>query len=337
MAYEKQLFIGKLTGVTPAYDNVVALTGNTTAGQNTITNIANFNATYDINLLRVGQTINTVTGGGFSGDVLITNVNIGTQTVTVNTTAAATQTGGIFTADTPAGTYFFNSASFSDPQGVINVNNVTGSDDSNYNSALTPKYALIGQAASTLGGSIINGKFHLYTISEVTYRDIGTAGISAFVKWGEQGSESDSGDFLFASSNQSLAIGAMSTTSSNVTIFGDDVITGTAAGSDIAGYQIALPEIIDQAQTGSGGSGVGFPFSGSAQITGSLGLTGSQANLIQSAENFIIKNATAPTQSLFEVKGDGVAVFRANNSGTPPSVVLGGLYFTTESAFLGVN
>ena len=110
---------------------------------------------------------------------------------------------------------------------------------------------------------------------------------------------------------------------------------GTNQGYGLAAYQTAVGAQISALTSGSGGTG--FPFSGSAQITGSIGLTGSQANLIQSAENFIIKNATAPTQSLFEVKGDGVAVFRANNSGTPPSVVLGGLYFTTESAFLGVN
>lgn len=341
MAYENQLFIGKLTSATPAYDNLVAINGDTTSGQNTITNASALNATYDINLLRIGQTINTISSG-FAADVTITN--IAGSTITVSAAANATQTGGIFTADTPAGTYFINSASFSDPQNVLTVNNITGSDDSDYDAALTPKYAIIGSASPSLGGSLITGKFHLYELSEVTYRDIGTAGISAFVKWAEQGVESDSGDFLYVASNQSIAIGALSTTSSNVTIFGDDVITGLSAGADVAGYQIALPSIIDQAVTGSGG-GDAFPYTGSAQITGSngltgnvFGLTGSFDTLLNTNENFLISNAAAPTQSLFNINQEGVATFRARvGADGAPSAIVGGLYFTTSSAFIGID
>ena len=73
---------------------------------------------FNLALLRVGQTINTISGGGFSSDVTITNIS-GT-TITVNANAAATQTGGTFTADTPAGVYFFESASFSRPTKRIN-------------------------------------------------------------------------------------------------------------------------------------------------------------------------------------------------------------------------
>ena len=55
-----------------------------------------------------------------------------------------------------------------------------------------------------------------------------------------------------------------------MTIFGDDYLTGLGVGADVAAYQIALPQIIDH--TGSdGGGGAAFPFTGSAEITGSLG------------------------------------------------------------------
>jgi hypothetical protein len=81
-----------------------------------------------------------------------------------------------------------------------------------------------------------------------------------------------------------------------------------------------------------------FPYTGSAQITGSLGVTGSVEALLASNENFLIKNATAPTQSLFKVDDEGVAVFRAREGADGvPSAVVGGLYFTTSSAFLGVD
>jgi hypothetical protein len=334
MSFEPQLFIGRLSSVTPQYDNIVAILGDTVNGLPTITNVAPFNAAQDITLLRVGQTINTVTGGGFSSNVIITNIAGSTLTVDIN--AVASQTGGIFTADTPAGIYFFNSASFLDPQSVLTVNDITGSNDADYNPTLTPEYAIIGQASNTLGGSAINAKFHLYKITDVTYRDLGTSKISGYIAWAEQGTEADSGNFLFAQTNQVLAIGALSPSSSNVTIYDNAAITSTPAGSSVAGYQIALPSIIDQSATGS--VGVNFPYTGSAEITGSLGVTGSSEFLINSSENFIIKNASSPTQSLFNINQDGVAVFRAREGvdGVPTAIV-GGLYFTTSSAYIGVN
>lgn len=257
MSFKEQLFIGKVTSFSPTYDNIIAITGNTVNGVNTITNIAALDPSYDLSLLRVGQIVNTI-GAGFATDVTITNI-VGT-TLTVNNTSNASQTGDIFGIDTPPGTYFFNSASLIDPKSVITVNDITGSNDENFNIDLSPVYAIIGQAASSLGGPPLPSTFHLYKVSEVTYRDIGSAQLSGFIAWGEQGVEADSGDFLYAASNQVLAIGAMSTTSSNVSIYDNASIDSTPAGSSVAGYQIALPTIIDQAITGSGGTGAGFPF-----------------------------------------------------------------------------
>ena len=162
MAYDKQLFIGKLSSVTPKYDNVIALNGNTTSGQPQITNAVAISG-FNLALLRVGQTINTISGGGFSSDVTITNI-VGT-TITVNANAAATQTGGTFTADTPAGVYFFESASFLDPQNVMTVNNITGSADTDFDISLSSSFAILGSAAASLGGSAISGKFHYYKIT----------------------------------------------------------------------------------------------------------------------------------------------------------------------------
>lgn len=332
MAFEEQLFIGKLSATSPTYNNIVAINGDTTSGQPFIENITAFNGAQDIALLRVGQTINTVTQGGFSGDVIITN--IAGSTLTVDTNAVANQTGGIFTADTPTGVYFFNSASFLDPQSVLTVNSITGSNDADYDATLSPVYGVVGQASTTLGGSAIASKFHLYKVTDVTYRDIGTAKLSGFIAWGEQGVESDSGDALYAASNQTLAIGALSTTSSNVTIYDNSAITSTPAGSSVAGYQIALPGVIDQVITASDG----FPYTGSAQITGSLSVTGSSTISLDASENFLINNTTAPTQSLFQINDEGVAVFRAREGiDGAPTAILGGLYFTTSSAYIGIE
>ena len=337
MAYDKQLFIGKLSSVTPKYDNVVAFTGDVVSGQPTITNIANFNSTFDISLLRVGQIVNTF-GVGFATNVTITNIN-GT-TLTVDANANASGTSQTFAADTPAGTYFISSASFLDPQNILDVNDITGSLDEDYNEELSPRYAISSPSSATLVGSTILGKFHNYVITSVPFRDISNAQISVFVSWGESGIESDSGDVMFQGSNQSVAIGAMSVTSSQLSTFDTSIVSGLDAGANVGPYQITLPSVIDK--TGSEDT---FPYTGSAEITGSLEVTGSVDFLINSyvdvnnvGELFKVSNALTPTQSLFSINQEGVATFRARegSDGTPP-VTVGSMYFTTESVFFGFD
>jgi len=329
MAFKEQLFIGKVTSFSPTYDNVLAITGDTVNGVNTITNIAALDPSYDLSLLRVGQIVNSIQGG-FAADVTITNIN-GT-TLTVSSTANVSQTGNIFGIDTPPGTYFFNSASLIDPKSVITVNDITGSNDEDFNIDLSPVYAIIGQAASSLGGPALPATFHLYKVSEVTYRDIGSAQLSGFIAWGEQGVEADSGDFLYTAASQILAIGAVSTTSSNITIYDNASIDSTPAGSSVAGYQIALPTIIDEAVTGSGGAG--FPFTGSADITGSLQVTGSVAfeTGIGGTDFFIIKSGSANP-----IKFNGQGIMQFANTNFNPTAIGGGIYYSGSQWFLGVD
>jgi hypothetical protein len=330
MAYDKQLFIGKLSSVTPNYDNVVAFTGDVSTGIATITNIANFNATFDISLLRVGQIINTF-GLGFATNVIITNIS-GT-TLTVDTPANASGTNQTFAADTPAGTYFISSASFLDPQNIVDVNDITGSLDEDYNEELSPKYAISAPTSPTLAGSTILGKFHNYVITSVPFRDITTAKISAFVSWGEDGIESDSGEVMYQGGNQSVAIGAMSVTSSQLSTFDPQIVSGLDSGASVGPYQITLPSVIDKT-----GSEDPFPYTGSAEITGSLEVTGSVDFLINSGETFKVSNTLSPTQSLFTINQEGVAIFRAREgSDGTPTVTPGAMYFTTESVFFGFD
>ena len=94
---------------------------------------------------------------------------------------------------------------------------------------------------------------------------------------------------------------------------------------------------LDALTSGSGGGGSAFPFTGSAEISGSIDMTGSFSTLLNSSELFIIKSATAPTQSLFQIDSEGIATFRVQPDGTIPSAVEGGLYFTTASAYIGVK
>ena len=221
MAFEDSLFIGRTGAGTfsPKYNNITVIRGRTVSGENKIYDIVAFNATFDVNVLQIGQTLNIVQGSAFSSDVIIDGIS--GDTLTVNQTAIANVgvASSIYTADTPAGTYFFNSASFFDPQSNLTVNNITGSNDADYDSALSPIYGIIGQTTPSLNGSVIPAKFHLYKITNIIYRDPSSAEFSGFISWAEEGEESDSGEFLYTAQNQTLAVGALSTNSNNITIY----------------------------------------------------------------------------------------------------------------------
>ena len=334
MAYEPQLFIGKISSITPQYNNIVFINGTIQSGQSTITGITPQSGTQDVSLLRVGMSIQSY-GGGYATNPTIVSIDSSTQ-ITVNQTATANVT-NVFGASLSGGKYFFNSASILDPQQLVTVNSITGSLDENYNASLSPVYAVVGQASTSLGGTQILGKFFNYKITEVTYRDLGSAEISAFIEWGGEGTEADSGNALLASSNQTLAIGAMSSTSSAVTIFDPSYISGTAVGSTVAGYQQTVVGVIDQAITSS--VGTGFPFTGSAQITGSLAVTGSNTFLLNTDNELkITKNSGTPLDLLNVDGNTGVINFNAYaDADAKPTAVLGGIYFTSASLFIGLE
>lgn len=248
-----QPFYGKLSGITPVSDNIVAITGDTIIGVNQITNIASFDPSFNLNLLRVGQTLNDVQGA-FGSNVVITNI-VGT-TLTVNAAAISSQTGYVYTADTPDGVYLIQSSSFYDPQNFLSVNNITGSSDADFDGS-TPIYAFIGQAATgtqASPGSAIPGRFHQYKITEVVYRDLGSSELSVFVQWNEDGTQSSSGDALYVGPAQSLPIVGLTATASLATIF-NPLISGLSditVGGDVAAYQQALPDFFESLASGSG-------------------------------------------------------------------------------------
>ena len=134
-----------------------------------------------------------------------------------------------------------------------------------------------------------------------------------------------------------MKLGNISSMENNLMTIAAAGDAGTNQGYGLAAYQTAVGGQI-AALTSASGAGSGFPFTGSAQITGSFAVTGSVDTLLNSSENFLIKNATAVTQSLFKIDNEGVAVFRAREGGDgTPTPIVGGLYFTTSSAFVGID
>jgi hypothetical protein len=328
MTYKPQLFYGKLSSFTAANDNITVITGDVENGSNNITNVAAFDSSYDVNLLRVGQILGDV--GDVFDPATVTIINISGTTVTVNGNANTNATGKTFTSDTPEGVYYFASASFTDPNNNITINSITGSNDSDYNSSLSNKYAILGRAKK--GSTLQNGVFLPYIITEVIYRDLGTSKFSGFLEWGSEGVESDSGFTLDTTSNRVIPIVETTATSSAVPMFDIQVLTGISAnGAGFAGWQTSVSSIIDTAITASA---AGFPFTGSAQITGSLGITGS-ANFLKGegeTDFFLIRSSSFTS---LKMNSDGVAVFGGFNS--LPTAIAGGFAYSASNFYAGIE
>jgi hypothetical protein len=114
---------------------------------------------------------------------------------------------------------------------------------------------------------------------------------------------------------------------------------GISQGLGLAPYNTVVASTLGKFASGSG-QGAGFPFTGSADITGSLQVTGSViiTQPVGNVDAFIIKSGSAPTApSLFKIGDTGTIQFFAHANDYTPTPVLGGLYFTSQSAYIGIE
>jgi len=316
-------------------NNFVRITADTTNGSPIITNIAeNAGGTMTTSELRVGMLL--VSSGEFSGDVIITSLDLGSNQLTVSENATATATGQTMRIRPPKGMYFFSGSTFNkvgtgEPS---DLRDVTGSQDANYD-ATDLKWGIAAALAETgSADTTVAGLYGQYEITEITTRTGNTQmnffatasdSIPSFIE--ESGSQ-------VSAESSTLMVSQIS--NNLMTIAGASDVGAGGQGLALAAYQNAVASVFSTLTSGSGGSD--FPYTGSAQITGSLGVTGSSELLLNNNENFLIKNALAPTQSLFQIDDEGVALFRAREgSDGIPTPVVGGLYYTTSSAFIGVD
>ena len=314
----------------------IRINADTTSGSPVITNVGEQSGgAFTTSELMVGMTL--VSSGEFASDVTITNLDLGNNQITVSENATATAQNQVMRIRPAKGMYFFESASFAkvgtgEPS---DLRDITGSEDAEYDSndlkwGIIAPLAITGSPSTTVAG--LYGQYEITQIqsriSNTTMNFFATASDSlpSFIE--ESGSQISAGSGTLMVSQISNNL---------MTIAGASDVGGGGQGLALGAYQTAVSSIFSTLTSGSGG-GDAFPYTGSAQITGSLGVTGSVEALIASNENFLIKNASVPTQSLFKVDDEGVAVFRAREGADGvPSAVVGGLYFTTSSAFLGVD
>ena len=276
--------------------------------------------------------------GEVSTPLEITNWNSVTKVITIDGVAESNNSNQLTRISLPRGKIFIESASFQKIGGsTINppnsFNDVTGSLDADYNPAEL-KWGIIGQLAST--SSINNALAGLYAQYELTNFDsrIDSQTANIFLTASDTipaFKEPVGYSLARQDSISSLLLSEIS--GSFMTLAGSDDISGNQS-LGLASYQNVVASTIALFLSES----AVFPYTGSAQITGSLSVTGSSIVSLDTNENFLINNTTAVTQSLFKIDSEGIAIFRVQPDGaTPPTPEVGHVYFTTESVFFGFD
>jgi len=341
MAYPNLEFARLSYGSSNFYSNesnqnaFVRINADTTSGSPIITNVAEqAGGAFTTAELKVGMTL--VSSGEFAADVFITNLDLGNNQLTVSANAIASATGQVMRCRPSKGAYFFASASFNkvgtgEPS---DLRDITGSQDAEYDSN-DLKWGIAAPLAAT--GSVTStviGLYGQYEITEIQSRISNT-------EMNFYATASDSIPSFIETSGSQISAGAstlmLSEISNNLmTIASDTDIGAGGQGLGLAAYQTAVASVFSTLVSGS--SEPAFPYTGSAEISGSIDMTGSFSTLLNTNEQFIIKNALAVSQSLFNVNQEGVAEFRARiGADGIPTAKVGGLYFTTSSAFIGIN
>ena len=138
--------------------------------------------------------------------------------------------------------------------------------------------------------------------------------------------------FSAYSTGTSIGISELTLTGSVAPLFhGGDI--GVLEGLGFAAAQDQAISFISQ--TGSGGSGAGFPFTGSAQITGSLSVTGSstfELNQGQTTDFFLIKSSSF---NPLKVNSNGVVTFGDFTS--LPTATEGGIAYSASNFYVGLE
>lgn len=316
----------------------------------------------------VGQRL--VASTNYPSGTTITAVDIPGATVTVSDLPAASGTSRQARVSPPKGQYFIASGSISRPVTGVSTSDFdirtdfTGSHDTNFDPENGRKMAvLIVQAKTTDETTQIDGNFALYEVSKV-YERLNSSQASFYITSsvnGLFGEEEDKQPWTF----NNAIIYEISNSSSLAPLVDGKTLTGFPAGGyEYAGYNIALQEYYDDIRPGifhtgslvegnadffnftgsaiksittesingqngvlieiEGGGGDTFPYTGSAEITGSLGLTGSFQ---------IESGSTKP----LTVNADGTVQLFAHENSYNPTAVLGGIYFTSQSVYFGLE
>lgn len=249
-------------------------------GATTLTNVTDVSGYFGIDYIVPGTRL--IASTQFPTQVTVLSVDTSARTLEVSSGAAAAGTNRLARISPSEGSYFIESGSIITPSNfTLDYNDITGSQESDFDSSLTNQYGIIAPLAlSSAASTTIEGQFAQYPITHIVSRIINNQA-NFYISGSIDGINSEPEGYVLTEeygAGSSLGINELSPTASYGTIFaGGDV--GLASRFGFAPYQISVNTVTDQQITitgssGGSGSGNGFPFSGSvASITGSLSIT----------------------------------------------------------------
>ena len=139
----RQLFFGKInnftsfvSGSTSFNNGFIRIRGDFDTASKTITNVVDVSGYEGISAVKVGQQL--IASTVMPTATVITAVDAGAGTITVEDFPSANGTNSLARIQPQEGQAFIRSGSLTDPQNLIRVNDITGSEDSNYDNSSTP-------------------------------------------------------------------------------------------------------------------------------------------------------------------------------------------------------
>ncbi len=240
----------------------------------TLTNVANVSGYFGLANIIPGQQL--VASGQFPSGTTVVSIDVGAGEIVVSDNPDNDGTNRLGRVSPPKGQYFVNSGSLTVPtNNPLNVFDITGSEDTQYNSSENKFGVLLQQASTSSLSSAINGEFAQYEISRVVDRQ-NSLELSFYVTSSANGVLAEESDKAVASGITSFAIVELSYSSSLATIFNQTVAGTPAGGYEVGAYQIAVQEFLDDLEldvlyTGSYAKGntkfINFTGSGIQDIT----------------------------------------------------------------------
>lgn len=306
----------------------IRFTCTTDNSSTTLTNVV-YNNYNGLDLILPGQFV-FMTGVGFTGNrSRIVSVDLGAGEIEIEDIPSVNLTNKITAVQLPKGQIFVESGSFNTPANAgLSFRNITGSEDSQYNPGDSKWGTFLELASTSSLNNKIAGKFGQYEITKVTNRT-GTTVASFYATASTSGILQEPPSETAASSNIGIAVFEFSKTSSLGPMFAAASIDGSQVNeaSGFAAYQVAVQDLFDSVITGSA-AGSGFPFTGSAVITGSLTISGD----VGEQDFFLVRSSSFTS---FKISSSNVPVF-GNFTTTPPAIA-GGFIYSGSNFYAGIE
>jgi hypothetical protein len=310
----------------------IRVTGDFINGENTITNVTDVAGYFGKSTIEVGMSVRSL--GEITSIATITNFDSGTNTITLNQPAIASATGQTIFIMPGTGMYYIKNATFSKTGGSVsnppnNWNSITGSLDANYDSNTLP-WGVVGQLAVTGSPSTtLTGLYSQYTLTKIPVRTSNTVVDLILTASNVIPAFTQPSGYVLSTGQSRLYVAQVSGSFMPLAAAND---VGINQGLGLAPYNTVVGSTL--ANFASGSVGAGFPFTGSADITGSLQVTGSVAfeTGIGGTDFFIIKSGSANP-----IKFNGEGIMQFANTNFNPTAIGGGIYYSGSQWFLGVD